>query len=243
MKIYKYRALAPGDELALERLERILRHRLSWCARPDTLNDPAEFAWTCDFNETRNTANLVAELLQEAKGRSAFIARQIAIEVIRRGRLGELGAPVIDDMIQRQRDEVGIACFGTTPDNPTLWARYGGDGAGVCVELDVSDSLVGTQLHRVVYNDHRRLHIDDFLRSRNDLRFTANVYAALLTKTRYWKPEGEIRFISKRQQVEVVIDESTVTEVILGSKLDQLVSARVEGLAGVIPVARLRTPA
>ncbi len=242
MKIYKYRAMPPGDELALERIERIVCHRLLWCARPDTLNDPVEFAWTCDFDESPMTVNLVAELLQEANGRSPTIARQMALDVIRRGKLGELCAPVIDDMIQRQRNEVGIACFGTAPDNPTLWERYGGNGAGVCVELDVSDSLFEMHLHRVVYDDHLQIHIDDFLRARNDRHFAARVYAALMTKTKRWEPEGEIRFISKRQQVEVVIDGSRVTKVFLASKLDQLVAMRVEGLAGAIPVATYRTP-
>ena len=234
--------MIPGDELAFERIERIVHHRRIWCARPDTLNDPVEFAWTCDFEESPMTANLVAELLQETNGRSPSIARQIAFDVIRRGKLRELCAPVIDDMIQRQRNEVGIACFGTAPGNPTLWERYGGNGAGVCVELDVSDSLLGNQLHRVVYDDQRRIHIDNFLQARNDRHFAAKVYAALLTKMRRWEPEGEIRFISKRQQVEVVIDGSTVTKVILGSILDPLVAVRVEGLAGAIPVATSRIP-
>jgi hypothetical protein len=63
MKVYKYRAIPSGDGLALERLERIIRRRLLWCARPDTLNDPTEFAWTCDFTESSMTVELVAELL------------------------------------------------------------------------------------------------------------------------------------------------------------------------------------
>lgn len=243
MKIYKYRAMPPGDELALERIERIVRHRLLWCARPDTLNDPVEFAWTCDFDESPMTFNLVAELLQKANGRSPSIARKMALDIIRRGKLGELCSPVIDDMIQRQRNEIGIACFGTDPDNPTLWERYGGNGAGVCVELDMSDSLLGIQLHRVVYDDQRRIHIDDFLRALNDRHFVPKVYAALLTKMKRWEPEGEIRFISKRQEVEIVIDGSTVTKVILGSNLDQLVAVRIEDLAGAVPVATSRIQA
>ena len=112
MKIYKYRAMPPGDKLAFERFERIVRQRLLWCARPDTLNDPVEFAWTCDFKESPLTIDLIAELLEEANGLSPSIAREIALDVIRRGRVGELCAPVIDNMIQRQRNEIGIACFG-----------------------------------------------------------------------------------------------------------------------------------
>lgn len=241
MKIYKYRSVSLEDELAFERLERIIRHRRLWCARPDTLNDANEFSWTCDFTESPLTIDLVAELLEEIKGRPPVLARQIALNVIRRGWLGELGAPVIEGMIQQCREEIGVACFGTASDNGILWTRYGGNGTGVCVEFEVPDSLLGTQLHPVVYDDRRRLHVDDFLRSRNDPSFAAVVYATLLTKTRCWAPEREVRFLSKRQQIEVIIDGSDVTQVFLGSRVHPLIATRTRSISGGIPVVQFET--
>lgn len=243
MKVYKYRTLSLEDEEALARLERIVCHGLLWCARPDTLNDPLEFAWTCDFTESLRTVDLLAELLENVKGRAPSLARQFALNVVHEGRLGELGAPVIEDLIQRGRDEIGIVCFGTAPNNNVLWARYAGGGAGACVEFTVPDSLMGTQLHWVVYNDQRRLHVDEFLRSRNELSSAAGVYATLLTKTKFWEPEGEVRFLSKRQKVEVAVDGSEVTRVILGPKVPPLVEARVRRFSGAIPVVQLETTA
>ena len=239
MKVYKYRAVPPGDELAFERLERIVRHRLLWCAKPDALNDQTEFAWACDFTESPITVDLVAALLEELKGRPRPLARQIAISVIREGRLGDIGGPVIDDMIQRSRDGIGVACFGTSPDNCVLWKRYGGGGAGVCVEFEIPDWLLGNQLHEVVYDDHRRLHVDDFLRSRHDLHYGTAVYATLLTKTRFWAPEAEIRFLSKKPEIEVRIDGSEVTQVVVGPKVEPHAAARVRDLAGATSVTIL----
>jgi len=187
--------------------------------------------------------DLLAKLLEEVKRRPPSLARQIALDVVRVGRLGEIAAPVIQDLIQRSRDEIGIVCFGTAPDNEVLWGRYGGDGAGVCVEFTVPDSLCKTQLHQVVYNDQRQLHVDEFLRSRNEPSSAVGVYATLLTKTKFWEPEGEVRFISKRQEVEVALDGSEVTQVIVGPKTHPHVEVRVRRLSGTIPVVRLETTA
>ena len=239
MKIYKYRTLRPGDDLSLARMDRIVNHRLVWCARPDTLNDPDEFAWTCDFAESPNTVEVVADLLEETKGHSRPEALRRALAAIRSGNLEALGAPVIDEMIRQTRDEIGVACFAITPDNRTLWSRYADEGRGVCVELEVPDSLLGSQLHPVVYDDNRRIHIDEFLRSRSDLGAATGVYGTLLTKTKYWECEREIRFLSKRPQVEVVIDGSTVTRVVLGPMADRSVTAIVEHLARSISVSRI----
>jgi hypothetical protein len=169
VKIYKYRELPPGDAVAFARLERIVRRRLCWCARPDTLNDPEEFAWTCEFTENARTVRTVAELLEQVNGRPHAIAAQSARDVVRTGKLGEFVRPIVDDTICKCRDEIGVACFGDAPDNPILWSRYAGKGSGVCVEIEVPDELVGKQLHRVTYDNHRKLHIDDSLIARNDL--------------------------------------------------------------------------
>lgn len=237
MKVYKYRALSiEEDDLSLGRLERVVRHRAIWCAWPRSLNDPKEFAWKCDFTVSPETADLLADLLVRLKGRPRDLARRLAIDAIDRGSLQTLAEPAIAEMIEHARNGVGVACFGTSPDNPTLWQRYGADGSGVCVEVDVPDLLLGSQLHRVVYNDEQKIHIDDFLRSRFDLSYGAVIYASLLTKTKFWEPEDEVRFLSKRPGIEVVIDRSEVTQVFAGWNLEPVVTDRIKEIAGVIPV-------
>ena len=185
--------------------------------------------------------HIVAALLERVKGRPPVMAMRIAREVIRSGKLSELGQPIIDDTIRNCREDIGVACFGTAPDNPILWTRYAGGGSGVCVEIDVPDDLIGTQLHRVEYNDSRTIHIDDFILASNDLRFAALHYVTLLSKSLYWKPEGEVRFLSKRQQIEVVIDGSQVTRVYLGPSVEPRSASQVRSFAARAPVSVLAT--
>jgi hypothetical protein len=98
--------------------------------------------------------------------------------------------------------------------------------------------MLGMQLHRVVYDDTRRIHIDDFIRSGNEREKAVGVYTTLLTKTRYWEPEQEIRFISKRQRVEVAL-EATVARIWLGPRATTAVEAEVKKVAGDVEVVRL----
>ena len=243
MKVYKYREAPDGDSVALARLERIVQKGLVWCARPDTLNDPTEFAWCCDFTESSQTVRIVSELLIREKGRPPGIAMRKALEVVRSGKLAGFGQTIVDDTIRQCRDEIGVACFGDTASNTTLWARYAGEGSGVCVEIDVPNDLMGTQLHRVEYNDRRTVHIDDFIVASYDIRVAALHYATLLTKSLNWKPENEVRFLATRQQVEVCIDRSRVTHVYLGPNIGAAASSRVRGIAGHIPVSSIAVTA
>ena len=237
MKIYKYRDFSQPDESAFVRFERIVGHRAVWCASPASLNDPEEFAWKCDSSVSPDTAELLTELLVRLKGRPREDARRRVLNTINVGRLRVLVKPVIAAMIRQSRDGIGLACFGTSHDNDTLWKRYAGDGAGVCVEIELPDQLLGAQLRRVIYSDDRPIHVDHFLRARFDPRYARVVYeASLLSKTILWAPEEEIRFLSKSQQKEIVIDGSVITRVILGPALRPSATARIRRMAGCIPV-------
>ncbi len=230
MKVYKYREVDSDDEVSLARLTRIIRDGFIWCARPDTLDDPKEFAWTCDFRPSPDTLDVLEALLQKMNRQPGPEARQRAQAVLDRGVLEALGRPVMADIVARVHDEVGVACFGSTADNEALWSRCAGDGRGVAIEIDVPDSLLGTHLHRVVYSDDRSIHIDDFIRSMDGHNTALGAYATLLTKTTSWSPEQEIRYLSE-EQGEFDIDGSTVTRVVLGSGLSADDIAAVEQMA------------
>lgn len=237
MKIYKYRDFADPDESSFVRLEKILQRRAFWCARPDTLNDPVEFTWKCDYSPSPDTAELLTELLVALKGRRRDQARTGVVRAINAGRLRSLTEPVIAEMVQKCRNDIGLVCFGISPDNETLWERYAADGAGICVELDVPDSILNERLRPVTYVDDKLIHVDVFLRSRLDPRYACTVYTvSLLSKPTFWAPEEEVRFVSKRQRVEVTMDDSVITRVILGPELAPAVAQRIRDIAGAVPV-------
>jgi hypothetical protein len=238
MKIYKYRDFSSPSEDDFARLEDSVHRLLVWCARPDTLNDPQEFVWQCDYTPTPATPALLAGVLVKARGRTSTDAQGIAAAAIQNGRLEVIVKPVFDGMIEQCRNEIGLACFGATPDNPTLWRRYGGDGAGVCIEFDVPADLLGTQLHRVEYPKEKRLHVDQLLRAFVDRNEAQVVYdVALLSKPSSWADEEEIRFVSQRHSILVAIDRAQVPCVYLGDSLGADVRARIERITVQVRLA------
>jgi len=139
-------------------------------------------------------------------------ARSIAEDAIQRGLLESIARPVVVDMIKQCRNRDWSRLLGTAPNNEILWQRYGGHGAGVCVEFEVPVDMLGVQLHRVQYATQKRLHIDHLLRAfvgRDNGQLIYNM--ALLSKPSSWAGEEEIRFVSQRHSVSVVIDRAQLS--------------------------------
>ena len=119
MKVYKYRNFAEPTDRDFERLATIL-NRQFWCAPPAKLNDPEEFVWTCEYSATSKTIDLLTELLIQVVGRSRQEAQLRARRAVEDGRVEALAKPAVAAIIQRCRDEIGLVCFGTSPDNEIL---------------------------------------------------------------------------------------------------------------------------
>lgn len=222
----------------LARVEQILQQQAFWAARPDTLNDPEEFRWSCDYAPTQRTVALLANVLHRIRGLTAVEALQAAHTAIEGHGLAAIAEPILSLLQQRCRDEVGLVCFGTSDCNPVLWQRYGGNGAGVCIEVDVADSLVGSQLHRVGYAAEKRVHVDEVLAaSLGEPSRTAVYTMALLTKPLAWQQEEEVRFVSSRQGVSIRLDSSPITALVVGRTLPEDIQAALEA-----SVAKLQYP-
>jgi hypothetical protein len=235
VKLYKYRDFSNPSEDDFGRLETLLHREVFWCARPDTLNDPEEFAWNCDFTASAVTQESLTELLVRVNGHTRVQAQERSAAAISSGRLVTLAKPIIEGMIQQCRKEIGLVCFGISPDNSVLWQRYGGNGAGVCVEIEVPEDLLEKQLYRVQYSFAKSIHIDQLMRAFLDANHVREVYTlALLSKPTFWAPEEEIRFVSRKQEVLVRIDRSQITRIILGHALTVAVRKRIEKIAAAL---------
>ncbi len=57
-----------------------------------------------------------------------------------------------------------------------------------------------------------------------------------LVRLLFWAPEAEIRFVSKRQNVSVVIDGSVISSVVLGEALDSQMREMIRAVAPTIPM-------
>jgi hypothetical protein len=239
MKIYKYRDFSNPDDAQFSHLADAVHRQKVWCSQAEKLNDDKEFIWACDYTPTPATVDLLTAFIVKTRGRTTADARTIAeAEIGSSGRLESAAKPAITGIIDQCRAEVGLSCFGTTPDNETLWNRYGGRGAGVCIEFDVPDDLLGTQLNRVQYLPEKRLHINQLLRAFVEKGSAKAVYElALLSKPICWTDEDEIRFVSKSHSISVVLDRAKVTNVFMGDALSPAVRERIQRIVAPASIA------
>jgi hypothetical protein len=234
MYLYKYRELEDNDGESFKRLQSILQRQAFWCARPDTLNDDQEFSWHCDYIHTDETLEFLAKLMNEELSWPYERAQEQLKSLLASSSLERLAAPVVASLIEQCRSEIGLLCFGTSPNNSTLWSRYGGDGNGVCIELKVPDQLIDKNLFWVDYTDQKVVHINTLLRSHfGDAR---EMYRhALLTKPQKWAPEEEVRFISKTQGVSVRIEDSHLSRIYFGSRLSETARMNITSILEALP--------
>ncbi len=236
MKLYKYRDFStPGDE-QFQRLSDMLHHNAFWCARPSTLNDCTEFFWEGDYEPTDATVPLLTKVLIQFLNKAPAEAQAMAAASVSNRRMEVLAKPLFQGMIERCRSEIGLACFGTSCDNAVMWQRYGGRGAGICIEVDAPPKLLNKHLFPVEYPPARVLHIDQLLGACADLAQVQTVYSvALLSKSPFWAPEAEVRFVSKRQDVSVHISDSFISRIVLGPNLEAHARLRIRSLVESLP--------
>jgi len=228
MMLYKYRELFPNNDEQWGRLLEIISRKLFWCAAPETLNDRDEFSWRCDYAPTDATKSLLTELLVRERNMPSMVAEAVATVALQSERFEDLCAPTVASIIAKCRSENGLVCFGTSPSNAAMWNRYGGAGSGVCIEVDAPSDLMNTQLHCVSYVEEKSMHIDQLLRA-HLFGDVAPVYSvAYLCKPRLWSSEEEVRFVSRMQNVQVRIDRSRISRLIVGAHVDSETKIKLE---------------
>jgi len=231
MKIYKFKDLT--DEKKHSHFYQIVLQNTIWCARPDSFNDENEFKIKLDYNPSASTAKLLSQVVNKYRTTNYFPPNLSVSFVLEHKRLEKIAAPIINEMIRNCRNEIGVVSFSITKTDDHLWDEYGGAGNGVCIEINIPDKLIGESYHRVNYVSEKIFHVDSFLESAlfQD-RAIETFKNILLTKTKKWSQEEEMRFIGKRQDVNLIMD-GYISEVTFGpnvpaSTLNQLESNIVQ---------------
>jgi hypothetical protein len=184
MKIYKFKDF--NDEQKLSHFYQIVLENTIWCARPDSLNDKDEFKFKIDYKPSSHLSTSL---------------------VLKHKKLEEIAEPIINDMINSCRNTIGVVSFSITKTDDHLWNEYGGNGNGVCIEIIVPEAVLNKTFFPVHYVPEKIFHVDSFLESALFQDQVFNTYRnMLLTKTRKWEQEEEIRFIANRQEVNMKID-------------------------------------
>lgn len=226
MKIYKFKDLT-NERKHSQFLQIVLQNSI-WCASPDSLNDADEFKFKLDYEPSPRTPQLLSAAVAKYRTTNHLPPHVSVSLALQHERLETIAAQIIDDIISECRATIGITSFSITKNDVNLWERYGGNGNGACVEIAIPDHLVGQSYHRVHYVSDKMFHVDSFLESVvfPDKRFETfrNI---LLTKTKKWSEEEEIRFIGNRQDVNLIVD-GHISEVIFGPSVPTRVLEELE---------------
>jgi hypothetical protein len=216
MRIYKFKDL--NDESKHSHFLQIALNKSIWCAAPDSLDDEDEFKFALDYTPSPRTSDLLAEVVARYGTVPSLPPQFSAAMVLEHERLKLIASPIINNAIAQCRAETGITSFSAAKTD-RLWRDYGGNGYGVCVEIDIPDQLLGRAYHRVNYVPTKIFHVDSFLESALYPDRTLETYRnMLLTKTMKWAPQEEIRFIGNRQNVNLIFD-GRVTEITFGYRV------------------------
>lgn len=226
MKIYKFKDLT--DEKKHSHFYQIILQNVIWCAKPDSLNDEDEFKFKLNYEPSSHTVDLLSQVVARYKTTNYMPPHLSASLVLQQKRLETIAAPIIQDVINNCRNTIGIASFSATNTDDHLWGEYGGKGNGACIDIEIPDTFISESYHPVRYVPEKVFHIDSFLESALFPDQAFNTYRnILLTKTRKWSQEEEIRFISKRQEVNLIID-GRITEITLGAHIPARTMKQVE---------------
>jgi hypothetical protein len=226
MKIYKFKNLT--DENEHLHFYQIILQNAVWCAKPESLNDEDEFKLKLNYDPSPRTAELLTEVVKKYRTTN-FLPPSLSVSLVLQNKgLEAIVAPIIKDVIDKSRNSIGIACFSATKADDRLWAEYGGKGNGVCIEIEIPDRLVNVSFHPVHYVSEKIFHVDSFLEAALFPDKAFDTYRnILLTKTKKWSQEEEIRFVSKRPEVNVVVD-GHITEIMLGGHVPAHTREHVE---------------
>jgi Protein of unknown function (DUF2971) len=225
MKIYKFKDLR--DERKHSHFLQIVLENAIWCARPDTLNDEDEFKFKLDYEPSPNTEKLLSQVITQYRTTNHFPPHVLASLALENKTLENRASPIINDVVHQCRNTIGIISFSLRKTDAHLWEEYGGKGNGVCIGINIPESLVGLSYHRVHYVPEKIFHVDSFLES---VLFSDRAFETykniLLTKTKKWTEEEEIRFVGNRQNVNLIVD-GYISEVTFGPHVPPITLERL----------------
>lgn len=210
LHLYKYMSLPPGDAEALHRLRSILVLNRLWLSTPSSLNDPNDLRMR--IVENRNPV----QRRSWAKEHQHFLPiLSPARRLLERRRIERAGMSkvVLDQMAAEISAGLGVFCTTTDPRNNAMWAHYGGNHAGVCVQfLTISDPLF-LIAKKVQYSTQLPV-----VRLPNEPDRLNEHY---LVKLEEWRSEKEWRIVVPANSILVSIDPSSISSLILGSKMGE----------------------
>ncbi|EIZ1547604.1 DUF2971 domain-containing protein [Vibrio parahaemolyticus] len=231
--LYKYRAFRVRNKESNVIDERLINSLLKeeiWISSPDSFNDPFDcnlrpgelgVNWEERLTELVsvfvNSPKKLLEVIRNKHPKLKDSPDEQVLKIIESMFSDDLHAEsmhlfrksLLDELWTKFKDNVesiGVYSLSETQDNPLLWAHYGDDHKGFCVEYERNeDNLLGNERYtfpvRYSYEYPNIsmsdiLHLDDLENGGNLSAEQTFVGAIMLTKSDHWAYEKEWRIIS-----------------------------------------------
>lgn len=206
MKLYRFGKIDDKRTTSLEQ-------KLLWYSAPTEFNDLADCSFNVEFRNIRAYTRMAIEQLLDTVSKPEFdhsrnpLLRSGADSAIRAIRAKY---DVTDDNTRAKawfallavetqlsylvKDGTAVCCFfGSEPHDALMWAHYGDNHRGMCVEyeIDTKDERVEQELFRVIYVS-QRINVCPF-----ELLFTpaSAVINIITAKSANWTHENEYRMV------------------------------------------------
>ena len=177
-----------------------------WFSHQNELNDPYDCKYSLSDDFLMSLFKRASETLVNDLKEYIDIHDRINTRILPMLRT-EKGMQIFYNMLFGKRLGYSACCFTTDPLSELMWAFYGNNYKGVCLEFDFSKTIVlQEKLNQVKYNDilPELCKIDDLVE-------------ILRTKRTIWSFEKEWRLISKTSG-QVPFNKESFTGIIFGFK-------------------------
>jgi Protein of unknown function (DUF2971) len=169
-------------------LYKVLTNAELWFAAPTSFNDPFD----CQINDQTTWTD---ENIREYVSRTAqATGQQTDSELIVRINREKPGSfnEFFTEIFKKILSNIGVTRFLQRPDNLLLWAHYSASHTGVCLKFDITEDpeFFGLTFPVKYSNEYPKF---DYLTEREGL-----TKKAILTKSKHWEYEHEIRTIQKK---------------------------------------------
>lgn len=218
--LYKYRPLDARSTDSVNKLRKILVKNQVWMAAPSSLNDPNDMRFDVEFN---NDPEGRREWLLRNQHLIAHLPPQELRAATDRILYGKFDEEMLAQFRKDVLDSMGVFSGSRDPRNQLMWAHYGGEDRGICIQFSTSHDELFLIAKPVIYGSE----FPKLLLPARTLELPQEHY---LIKSAVWAYEKEWRVVAPSHSYAIALRPETVSGVIIGSRADSAVIDVVRAL-------------
>jgi hypothetical protein len=192
-RLYKYRAVEPGNQQSVDELRDMVVESLLWMSSPEGFNDPADLqaTWVIE-GSAAELRTRISVLVKELEPALSFKKRERKVlDLMEKPREQLLRG--VQVAYTEQRRTFGVCCFARDPRNGLMWSHYANRHEGMCLQYEFArDVPVLARALHVDYLEEAAFQPINWVHAKNMRDAIADT---LTRKHKRWEYEGEHRIL------------------------------------------------